>query len=96
MDLIPYVFEFARIRNNKENDTRFVMRYEEYTDYRKMFEDLSDQEKRMIYEKVMKRKKNVNMWSGNKNTKTIVLQLCKWKTLVVYVYVKCLLSSHLR
>lgn len=62
MDLIPYVFEFARIRNNKENDKRFVMRYEEYTNYRKMFEDLSDDEKRVIYEKVMTRKKkNVNM-----------------------------------
>jgi hypothetical protein len=62
MDLIPYVFEFARIRNNKENDKRFVMKYEDYTKYRIMFEDLSEEEKRIIYEKVMiKKKKSANV-----------------------------------
>ena len=63
MDLIPYVFEFARVRNNKENDKSFAMKYEDYTEYRIMFEDLSDQEKRVIYEKVMtkKKKRNANM-----------------------------------
>ena len=56
-DIIPYVFELARIKMGKENDKKFCMKYEEYQKYVEMFEELDEDERASLIEKVKSKKK---------------------------------------
>lgn len=52
-DIIPYVFEVARRANGvTDRNQKFVMRYEEYGKYVKMFEEMSDSEKMDVVNRV--------------------------------------------
>lgn len=57
-DNLPYVFELARVLNNRCGDTEnFSLKYDEYSTYVKKFEELSDDDRAKIIEKVNARKK---------------------------------------
>lgn len=68
-DHLPYVFELARVLNNRCGDTdKFSLKYDEYSEYVKKFNELSDDERAKIMEKVdskkNKKKTNVDSTSG--------------------------------
>lgn len=48
--ILPYVFEMARMLNGDVKE--YAMRYEEYEDYVRIFEDLSEDEKMSIVNRV--------------------------------------------
>lgn len=56
-ELIPFVFELARIKKGCENDKKFYMKYEEYPKYVKMFEEMDDESRMILIEKVRSKKK---------------------------------------
>lgn len=51
-EIIPYAFELARILKGSENIT---MRYDEYPKYVKMFDELDDDKKRQLVNRVKER-----------------------------------------
>ena len=54
-DIIPYVFEVARMANGvTDRNQKFSMRYEDYGKYAKMFEEMSDGEKMDVVNRVKK------------------------------------------
>lgn len=52
-EILPYVFEMARMLNGGVND--YAMRYDEYEEYVRIFEDLSEDEKMNVVYRVRKR-----------------------------------------
>lgn len=56
-EIIPFVFELARIQTGKENDKKFFMKYEEYPKYVKMFDELDDDERTSLIERVRSKKR---------------------------------------
>ena len=52
-ELIPYVFELARIHKGwSEKDGKFSMRYDEYPKYVMMFDELDENKQRQLVERV--------------------------------------------
>ena len=69
-DNLPYVFELARALNGKSGDNqKFSMKYDEYPTYVKKFEELSDEDRAKIIEKV-KTRSNVDSTCGSATTTT--------------------------
>lgn len=56
-DIIPYVFEVARIVKGVAADKKVEMRFDEYGKYYKMFEDMSDEERLIVVNRVRRSKK---------------------------------------
>lgn len=61
-DIIPFVFELARISKGCMNDQTFYMTYDEYVRYSQMFETLSMDEKRRVIESAKNRKEYNKDW----------------------------------
>lgn len=57
-DNLPYVFELARELNNKCDDPRFALKYDEYSKYVKKFEELSDEARASLVSRAKERRKN--------------------------------------
>lgn len=57
-EIIPFVFELAKKHKGWcEKDGKFCMRYDEYTKYVKMFDELGDDEQKQLMDKVKRSKK---------------------------------------
>lgn len=56
-DIIPFVFEFARIRKGCVSDPNFSMTYDEYLWFSKIFADISEDEKMQVIKSAKSRSK---------------------------------------
>lgn len=57
-DVIPYVFELAKVQTGwDEKKGKFCMRYDDYTKYLKMFDELCEFKQKELVDRVMMRKK---------------------------------------
>jgi hypothetical protein len=60
-DVIPYVFELAKVQTGwDEKKGKFCMRYDDYTKYLKMFDELCEFKQKELVDRVMMRKKKKN------------------------------------
>lgn len=57
-EMIPYVFELAKVQTgwDEKKNGKFCMRYEEYTKYLNMFEELEESKQKELVDRVRARK----------------------------------------
>ena len=57
-EIIPFVFELARIQTGRENDKKFCMKYEDYPKYLQMYDEMDDESRMRLIDKVKSKKKS--------------------------------------